>query len=777
MLNVCAEYSGVVIDQNVVTATLSAGPDFHYQTFRLPEDYRHGTRSDEQRFPSLSGFQLLVAIAVGQEKTATLNWTIDEYFFGSGWTSLAKGTVVGAQADGHVWMDVILDKEIPVDASMTTDVSQLRIGFQAESGIEDVFYAHPNPLPGFVEGFQSDGKTPLSPSGSFCFRLLGLTADSGTDFLGDPYRSVAVHTSAQAPVGGNVETGYWLSAPQPSSFAVTSHYSDVRPFPEVPAYGTINRIPNPSFEYDIVGQPPALWTVTPPLADLTPVEPFTVEEIKAGEFRQKLHARLAFSDYDSLATLNVINTLETPHGTHCLEVNTHEHPVKRYFEPEGAYQDEIQVGMNKPVTFSIWARTIGPGFKVALVIGDGEVGYEEARVEITSEWTRFSVTLTPVASGTTSVGVVIPLPADLHDVETPAHTFYLDGAMVNSGLVAASYIDGDSPSSKWENQRGRSGSVEIREPEVEDDTIVIDSVLLDPITPGVAFNVYYTTDLTGSEEEGEMTDEQWEQKLWIHVPQSFMTAVKTTYVLPEPIVAKFVKIEFSQLQARPYDPGDYQKPTQYKLFPDWVATPFLAEISTPAFVAKRVGVAYDALNLAYKPLLAGLQQGPLSPEHPELPPAIAGPAANKVDPETLERINLTINTYLQPPAARAHPLTLLGQKAAFNAHNQENYPVEGTPTFEGNPSIAVSGLDRQAIILDQSMPVMFFWVTCRHEYKELSALLEDNRAYFAGLNELAFIRNTYTQASDTSLYIETGADDVNTDRNDFVVEDLDWFTY
>ena len=121
--------------------------------------------------------------------------------------------------------------------------------------------------------------------------------------------------------------------------------------------------------------------------------------------------------------------------------------------------------------------------------------------------------------------------------------------MAQSGTKATAYVDGDQASCKWENQKGRSGSVELIEPEIEDNAVVIDSIILDPLTPGVAFNIYYTNDLTGSESNEPMTEEQWEQKLWQRVPQSYVTSVKTTYVLPEPITAKFVKIEFSQLQA------------------------------------------------------------------------------------------------------------------------------------------------------------------------------------------------------------------------------------
>src|SRR5208282_3266110 len=216
---------------------------------------------------------------------ATINYTIEQHNFGdTAWEVLAEGTTVGAQAEGErIWIDAFLNAEIPVDASMVTNVSELRISLQVVSGIEDLYYAQPNPLPGFVEATQSDGSTPLAGKeaapASFAFRLLGLVADAGTDFLGDPYRSVAIHSNAQAPVGENTNSGYWLSAPQPSHFAVTSHYSDLRKFPETPIYGVINRLLNPSFEYDIVGGQPFGWqTTTDFMMELSPEEP-PVEEI------------------------------------------------------------------------------------------------------------------------------------------------------------------------------------------------------------------------------------------------------------------------------------------------------------------------------------------------------------------------------------------------------------------------------------------------------------------------------------------------------------------
>lgn len=775
MSNVCAEYSGVVIDQNVVTASLTPS-EIVYQEFRLPEDYLRGVKAGQTRFPGISGFQLLVEVAEGSaspsaEVPVKINFTIEQHNFGdTAWQVLAKGTVVGAQAEGErVWIDVILGTEIPVDVSMTTNVSELRIGVQVVSGITKLYYAQPNPLPGFVEAVQSDGSTPLAGKeaapASLAFRLLGLVADAGTDFLGDPYRAVAVHSDAEAPVGENTNAGYWLSAPQPSRFAVTSHYSDVRQFPETPVYGVINRLLNPSFEYDIVGEQPFGWQTSPLFGEEPALEEPPVVEVGAGEFVQAFNARLTFdAEFENQGVIKVVNEPPAEKGVNSLEVHTAEHGADRFHYPEGAYA-QVSIALAKPTTFSVWVRSNVGTYDVVLEVGDGTVGKAEEVVTITPIWQRFSVTLTSPLATDESIVAVRTVANETH-----ARIFYIDGAQAQNGMKATAYVDGDQPSCKWENQKGRSGSVELIEPELADNAVVIDSIIIDPLTPGVAFNIYYTNDLTGSESTEPMTEEEWENKLWVHVPQSYITSVKTTYVLPEPITAKFVKIEFSQLQPRPYEPGDYQKPTGYKLFPDWVALPFLAEISVPSFTAKRVGVIYDALELAYQPILNDLIQGPSTPEHPTPTPTVAPPAANRVDPETLRQIELQINTYTKPPAARSDPLTLLGAKAAANAEAAVNYPVEGEPQFRGTPSIAVSGLNRQALVLDESTPVMYFWVTCRHEYKEAKAKFEANKAYFAGLKELAFLRSQYSVEADANIYLETGTDDTNTLLSDFNVE-------
>lgn len=259
-------------------------------------------------------------------------------------------------------------------------------------------------------------------------------------------------------------------------------------------------------------------------------------------------------------------------------------------------------------------------------------------------------------------------------------------------------------------------------------------------------------------------------------PQVWIANKRETYVLPEPISAKFIKIEFSNLQPKSYNPGNFQLPIGFKKFPDWVSQKFISALSNPEFIAGKVGVVYDALEFAYIYYLGDLNQSPSQPLPPE-ETLLSNLQSGLVDPKTLEQINLKLNTYMEPPAALADTSTILGSYAGLQYLSQFNYPTESEPTFAGSVSLNVSTSNREAIVLDQGMPIMYFYLTCRHQYKEIKATFDKNRAYFAGVNEIAFIRDTYGTTSDTELYIESGTDYVNSERNDFFIEEGNWYTY
>ncbi len=418
-MSICTDYSGVIIDQNQTVELAGLGPSqFWYQTFRLPEDLLYGTTASEQKFPGLSGFHLFAAVEdpVGLE----VEWRFEERFKDQGWTVLKEGTLTGAQSDGECWLEIFFDSEIPVISSMvpseTNEGNLFRFRFKLTKGVEAIGFATGNFFGGEV--LDEEEEKVFGDPLSFGYRILALTADSGTDFLGNPYRSVAIHASA------DTNSGYWLSKPQPSQFAVVSHYSDLRQTPEKPTFGHINKIPDPSFEYDKVELAPFAWTT-----ESTP------SWINPG------------------ATAEVVTGQEAPQGVNCLKIITDGN------EPDEGVSivDVTPVGVGVPVTFSVWAKSEGPTFDVRIGLGkpegeEPEIGIEAVSFTVDGTWTRHEITLTPLATGEINVAVWLE--------EEAERTFFIDGALLNTGTTAVAYFDGDSPSCKWENQRGRSSSVD-----------------------------------------------------------------------------------------------------------------------------------------------------------------------------------------------------------------------------------------------------------------------------------------------------------------------------
>lgn len=307
----------------------------------------------------------------------------------------------------------------------------------------------------------------------------------------------------------------------------------------------------------------------------------------------------------------------------------------------------------------------------------------------------------------------------------------------------------------------------------DDAVSVIDRVIIDPITPGPYFSIYYS-------DEGDMgqNERDWEDKLWTRVPQTYRMERRETHVLPSPVKAKFIKIEFSHLQAKYYAPGDFQQSIRYKKHPKWVLDYFLARVAANLqnpFLAERVAVVFDALDLAYNYYLDDLGQEPqatIDVNNTALTQITnflsdRSDASDRIDPATLDKINLSLDPYRQHPALRGTSDTLLADYSRQTIDFTADYAIEeGAPTTIRTAE--VSSLNRDRVVVEQNYPVMFFFLTCRHAYREIEAKFSHDRAYFVGVRELAFLRDNYMTAFDTSTYIEPNADTLNIERNDFV---------
>jgi hypothetical protein len=305
--------------------------------------------------------------------------------------------------------------------------------------------------------------------------------------------------------------------------------------------------------------------------------------------------------------------------------------------------------------------------------------------------------------------------------------------------------------------------------DVSDNAVVIDRMYLDPVTPGMWCHVYYSND-----GEPGKTSEEWEERLWTPVPRPYHALRAGTFVFPDPIRARFVKVEYSHLQAKSYTVGAFQKPITYKKHPKWVLDYFLlatqdAQSASSRFVANNVHVRYNAYDLAYQYYSDDLTSSPDAPpslSQDDVQQFLAQDAYAEVDAATRAQISTTLNPFLSDTRTAGLARTLLGQSVMYNT---SRYPVEALPGSTVRGSV-VSSLNREAVVFEDSWPVMHFYLTARHRYKEVEATLPNDRAYFAGVRQIAFTREQYAVESDLNMYVETLGDFANAERNDFLPE-------
>ena len=734
-MNIVDNYSGIVLNQNqkpaLATDYISISDGLmRYQEVFLPDDYTRGEGAS-RIIPPLSGWQILVGIDPDAQTTAQLKWTAEYRIFGVGWVTLASGTTTGVHSEGdQVWMDLPFDK--PVDLNDTIIENRFRFGFQNLGGINKVWFSNPNPLAlkGFAKLVAADGSTAIQSEGndvSILFRVLSLIADDGTDFLGNPFRSaVRSNVSGNTSIAGEANNIY-VSEPAPSRFAVKSLYYDVRA-PAPKRYGKINRIKNGSFETGLTTD----WLASNAVLSVPGGTPWAARGSRSmrvtgttvqGGAATGVIPVVTGRDYAASAILNVTSYLSSG-----VRFMIH-------------WYDLNSVYLGTTLTAN-WAT--GTGIKYINIVAEAMPNASQASVEI-------------YTSGAGS-----------------SFDFSVDAVIFTEGEGIPEYRDGDDVGWQWTGDPHNSTSVEVIEGTLTDEQVVIDNVLVDPVTTGVWFSIYHS-----SEGERPETEEEWENKLWTKVPGSFQALKRESHKLPAPIVTKYVKIEFTHLQAKSYNPGDFAKPVSYKKHPKWILDYFLVRIAAEKelndrLAFGRVAVIYDALDLAYNYYLDDLRQEPEEPVQNDanFDSTLAfvdrrDDKSDVIDASVLARINLSMAPYKDLPSVFTKDNYLLGELMRTIAPDAANYPVEMGPTERAD----IAPLRNAEVVQESDYPVMFFYLTCRHKYREVTAPFSHDRAYFVGIREIAFTRERYAVEFDNDRYVEPAGDLFNIERNDFDHDD------
>lgn len=311
---------------------------------------------------------------------------------------------------------------------------------------------------------------------------------------------------------------------------------------------------------------------------------------------------------------------------------------------------------------------------------------------------------------------------------------------------------------------------------------VVDEIYINPITFGCDMHFYYSDD-------DDETD--WDNKLWTPIPQNYVLK-RGFHALPRPTNIKFLKIEFSNLTAVPYEPVEFPAPgpITFRRYPIWINSYFTAlhpiDVQDALFQVDPLNI--DPLTFGFVKIDDRLvssyeatrvkQTIDTEPEIKTFIDSVVNQSGTITQPQA--QIESTIE-YHSPMQWQTDLIANLDttralSRAALEPHDtatDTGWGSElGLPSID--PPFMASSDDMSVALKEKVFPVMFFSRRCRHQYQIVKAPLDAKIAYIVGVNDVQFYRRNFTKPTDDKLYIETFDDTAHAEIQEFVQSDWRW---
>lgn len=834
--------SGVIANQNTPPQHSSdyfnIGGDWYFQEFYLPDDIRRGV-STEARVPDLTGFQVCVGVESGTESVASLSWEVDTYFIGHGWTTLDRGTTIGAQASGDMlWFDVYLNNPIPI-ADFYKNLFRLGVQARSRTGVihQEVEY---------------DGE--LAVVNGEAYRV-SLVNDVPYNFLTyDGVPSILLFDTNTQKTFYSVQQGinkFWYTVPNPFSKFADFYRFDGDPIKEPPVDhvtelvsaeppikdgATAGVITSDSFTVPddslvvvltcgIDGNPTAQTCTVSDNGGHSWVQATFVQGTNSDPNSNGGAAGVFYSHFADAATIQVSATYGQPGNNNAiLAIQIFKNAVTA---PGGstATQSGTDGGVDvtttipgsvilgcafesfdaatwssNPVTYTYYSHTSTALGNTTAVFGTRTSTKDPGQIHIGGIWSEDitsyvaaleivpSSLLTPDKQSKVSLlyrilGATADSGIDFlgNPYRQVVHRQTSDNVAVNTG--ANYWLSKPNPSKDGVETLYFDVSKPNQLPQV------VDKVYIDPLTPNILCNIYWSTDGEPGSNQAE-----WDDRVWNPIETLYLRKADT-YALPNPVTANYIKLEFTDLQAKTYEPYNQYRPIIYAKFPQWVLTleeaanplPQVAQATHDPFTNSDTAVDVNLLDLMYRTNLES-EGGRKRPNRPILNRKEQKfhqqtRSNQQIDINTVQQIKREIDSFQLWPAQRSKANNLLNSLlTVFRQLNNSIiqlpiYPIENPPAKAVADTTQTSSVQRDDVLADQTPKQPSFLISCRHSYQLVSATLPTKKAYFAGIKEVAFTREHYSVAYDSDLYIELAGDDINLSRNDFDTVDMTWVTY
>lgn len=307
--------------------------------------------------------------------------------------------------------------------------------------------------------------------------------------------------------------------------------------------------------------------------------------------------------------------------------------------------------------------------------------------------------------------------------------------------------------------------------------VVIDEIFIDPVTFGPAMNIYYSLD--------DVAD--WDEKLWIPVPRRYRLK-RGFHALPRPTFVKYIKLEFTNLAAIPYQPIEYPDldTVEFRRYPTWVQNYFDDVYPVQPLNDNVIQFARIEIN----PLIFGFQQvqDALSSSFEIVRNPLLDPNADQVIKTFIENVVTGQTTPSEPQQELESTIQirtpvmwqedLINQLDKSRALSRVASQTRSGLTDTGfnselglpvsDPPVQSSVLDLSIAYVEKKRPDMFFPQRCRHSYQIVRSGFSSKIAYYVAINQVTFHRRDYTIVFDEGRYIETLYDDAHIETNEFI---------
>lgn len=307
------------------------------------------------------------------------------------------------------------------------------------------------------------------------------------------------------------------------------------------------------------------------------------------------------------------------------------------------------------------------------------------------------------------------------------------------------------------------------------DSSVVDSLRIDPITPGIFMTMYYANEnVQGVAPITVDYPNGWEGVRWVPiVPPGAPYKVDRDQIfdLPHPVRASYICLEFTSLLPLPYRLNEFPElpPIRYKAFPESVKQRVNAvrPAQDDLYVQDTESVSVDLLSLfrvsdefnyrQYNDIdvnfitnnawltAENIAQGRTSTDSFNAP----------VDPRTLAQIYfMGTQMYYSALPTKTNTDNVLGQFIASSYINKDYAQTEIPPGGTTSTQLVSNVNDRNTTAYATTPEVVNpYWFPNieRHAYSVMTGKFRNHKAYFAGIAEVEFLRKDFTLERDDTV--------------------------